>query len=338
MIRARNAGGTRRQFLLSTMLSTAAAVVAGTIAAPVFAQSNYPTKPIRLVVPFAAGGTTDLSARLVAEFAGRELGQTIVVDNKGGAGGSIGMEQVARSAPDGYTIGMATVSTHGSNPAVYPKLGYDPIKDFAPVTNVVAIPSIFAVHPSVPAKTMQEFVALAKANPGKYTFASPGAGSLGHVNIENFMSLAKIDLLHVPYKGAGLALNDAVAGQVNAITDNLSTTLPHVKSGRLRALALLGAQRSPQLPNVPTYAELGYKDMGEGGWFGIVAPAGTPQPIIDKLNAAIHKAMQNPEFKRKVEESGGTLMPTTPDQFKVQIQQAMARYARVAKTANIKLD
>ncbi len=338
MIRARNAGGTRRQFLLSTVLSTAAIATLAGMAAPAFAQSNYPSKPIRLVVPFAAGGTTDLSARLVAEFAGRELGQTIVVDNKGGAGGSIGMEQVARSAPDGYTIGMATVSTHGSNPAVYPKLGYDPIKDFAPVTNVVAIPSIFAVHPSVPAKTMQEFVALAKANPGKYTFASPGAGSLGHVNIENFMTLARIDLLHVPYKGAGLALNDAVAGQVNAITDNLSTTLPHVKSGRLRALAVLGAQRSAQLPNVPTYAELGYKDMGEGGWFGIVAPAGTPQPVVDKLNAAIHKAMQNPEFKRKVEESGGTLIPTTPDQFKAQIQQAIARYARVAKVANIKLD
>lgn len=248
------------------------------------------------------------------------------------------MEQVAKSDPDGYTIGMATVSTHGSNPAVYPKLKYDPIKDFAPVTNVVAIPSVFAVHPSVPAKTMQEFIALAKANPGKYTFASPGAGSLGHVNIENFMMLAHIDLLHVPYKGAGLALNDAVAGQVNAITDNLSSTLPHVKSGRLRALAVLGASRSPQLPGVPTYAELGYKDMGEGGWFGIVAPAGTSSAVVTRLNQAIHKAMQNPEFKRKVEESGGMLVPTTPDQFKVQIQQAMARYARVAKAANIKLD
>jgi len=338
MNRALPAFATRRRLMFSTMLSTAVAAFFGGVAMPAAAQSNYPNKPIRLVVPFAAGGTTDLSARLVAEYAGRELGQTIVVDNKGGAGGSIGMEQVARSAPDGYTIGMATVSTHGSNPAVYPKLGYDPIKDFAPVTNVAAVPSVFAVHPSVPAKNMQEFVALAKANPGKYTFASPGAGSLGHANIENFMMLAKIDLLHVPYKGAGLALNDALAGQVNAITDNLSTTLPHVKAGRLRALALLGAQRSPQLPNVPTYAELGYKDMGDGGWFGIVAPAGTPQPIVDKLNAAIHKAMLNPEFKRKIEESGGTLVPTTPDQFKAQIQQAMARYARVAKAANIKLD
>ena len=324
----------RRQLLLSGTTAAAALTFTG----GAFAQAAYPNRPIRLVVPFAAGGSTDLSARLVAEFAGRELGQPIVVENKGGAGGSVGMEQVAKSDPDGYTIGMATVSTHGSNPAVYPKLKYDPIKDFAPVTNVVAIPSVFAVHPSVPAKTMQEFVALAKAHPGKYTFASPGAGSLGHVNIENFMMLAHIELLHVPYKGAGLALNDAVAGQVNAITDNLSSTLPHVKSGRLRALAVLGASRSPQLPGVPTYAELGYKDMGEGGWFGIVAPAGTPPAVVMRLNQAIHKAMQNPEFKRKVEESGGTLVPTTPDQFKVQIQQAMARYARVARTANIKLD
>ncbi|MGY2489869.1 Bug family tripartite tricarboxylate transporter substrate binding protein [Cupriavidus sp. CP313] len=330
MVRARMS---RRQLLLS---GTAAATLA--FVGSACAQANYPTRPIRLIVPFAAGGSTDLSARLVAEFAGRELGQSIVVENKGGAGGSLGMEQVANAAPDGYTIGMATVSTHGSNPAVFPKLKYDPIKDFAPITNVVSMPSVFTVHPSVPAKTMQEFIALAKANPGKYSVASPGTGTLGHVNLENFQMLAKIELLHVPYKGAGLGLNDAVAGQVNAISDNLASALPHVKSGRLRALAVLGATRSPQLPNVPTYAELGYKEMGDGGWFGIVAPAGTPPAIVARLNQAILKAMQNPEFKRKVEESGGTLVPTTPEQFKAQIQQAIARYARVAKAANIQLD
>lgn len=320
------------------LLSCAAACAAVAFAGSANAQASYPSRPIRLIVPFAAGGSTDLSARLVAEFAGRELGQPIVVENKGGAGGAVGMEQVARAAPDGYTLGMATVSTHGTNPAVYPKLNYDPIKDFAPVTNVVAIPSVFAVHPSVPAKTMQEFIALAKANPGKYTLASPGTGSMGHVNLENFKMLAKIDLLHVPYKGAGLGLNDAVAGQVSAISDNLSSTLPHIKSGRLRPLAVLSAGRSPLLPNVPTYAELGFKEMGDGGWFGIVAPAGTPAAIVAKLNQAIHKAMLNPEFRRKIEDSGGTLVPTTPEQFKAQIQQTMARYARVAKAANIKLD
>ena len=338
MNRAHNAGGTRRQFLLSTMLSTAIVAVFAGGATSAVAQSGYPNKPIRLVVPFAAGGTTDLSARLVAEFAGRELGQTIVVDNKGGAGGSIGMEQVARAAPDGYTIGMATVSTHGSNPAVYPKLGYDPLKDFAPVTNVVAIPSVFAVHPSVPAKTMQEFVALAKANPGKYTFASPGAGSLGHVNIENFMTLAKIDLLHVPYKGAGLALNDAVAGQVNAITDNLSTTLPHVKSGRLRALAVLGAQRSAQLPNVPTYAELGYKDMGEGGWFGIVAPAGTPPAVVDKLADALKAVLTQDDVRARFAAQGFAATWTSPPDTGKFVAHEIDKWGKVVKASGATID
>jgi len=331
MIRARIS---RRQLMFSGAAAAATLVFAGSA----FGEAAYPNRPIRLIVPFAAGGSTDLTARLVAQFAGRELGQTIVVENKGGAGGSVGMEQVANAAPDGYTIGMATVSTHGTNPAVYPKLKYDPVKGFAPVTNVVAVPSVFMVHPSVPAKTMQEFIALAKANPGKYSVASPGTGSLGHVNLENFMMLARINLLHVPYKGAGLSLNDAVAGQVNAVSDNLSSALPHVKSGRLRALAVLGATRSPLLPNVPTYAELGFKEMGDGGWFGIVAPAGTSPAIVNRLNQAIHKAMQDPEFKRRVEESGGTLVPTTPEQFKAQIQQTIARYAHVAKAANINLD
>lgn len=304
-----------------------------------FAQSAYPSQTIRLVVPFAPGGSTDLAARLVAEYAGRELGQTIVVENKAGAGGSLGMEQVAKARPDGYTLGMATMSTHGSNPAVYAgKLKYDPVKDFVPVSNVAAAPSVFAVHPSVPAKTMQEFLALARAKPGEYSFASPGTGSLGHANIAHFMSLARIELLHVPYKGAGLAMNDALAGQVSAITDNLSSALPNIKSGRLRALAVLSGKRSPALPDVPTYGELGYPQMGEGGWFGIVAPAGTPRAIVEQLNRAIHKGMAQPEFLRKLEESGATPVQGTPEDFARQIQQALERYARVAKVSNISLD
>ena len=223
--------------------------LAGIIATLTFAgaarAADYPTRPIKLVVPFAAGGSTDIVARLVAEYAGRDLKQTIVVENKAGAGGSLGMEQVARSTPDGYTIGMATMSTHGSNPAVYRKMNYDPVKDFAPIGNVLAVPSIFAVNPQIPVKNMAEFVALAKASPDKYSFASPGVGSLGHVNIENFMMLAGMKLLHVPYRGAGPALNDVMGGQVDAITDNLSSTLPQVAGGKLRALAVLGAQRSP---------------------------------------------------------------------------------------------
>ncbi|ARP76255.1 Bug family tripartite tricarboxylate transporter substrate binding protein [Bordetella genomosp. 6] len=318
------------------------AVLAGLLAtvscsAPALA-ADFPARPIKLVVPFAAGGSTDIVARLVAEYAGRELKQTIVVENKAGAGGSLGMEQVARATPDGYTIGMATMSTHGSNPAVFRKLNYDPVKDFAPIANVLAVPSIFAINPGVPAQDMQAFVALAKAQPEKYSFASPGIGSLGHVNIENFMMLADMRLLHVPYRGAGPALNDVMGGQVDAITDNLSSTLPQVRGGKLRALAVLGLERSPLLPDVPTYKELGYPEMGTGGWFGLVAPAGTPPTVIERLNAAVRAAMNDAEFRRKAEEVGGTLMPTTPQEFQQQIDEALARYAKVAKAADIQAD
>jgi tripartite-type tricarboxylate transporter receptor subunit TctC len=324
----------KRLFLAS---AAAAAVLATGFAQ---AQAAYPDRPIKLVVPFAPGGSTDLAARLVAEFAGRELGQSIVVENKAGAGGSLGMEFVAKAKADGYTLGMATVSTHGANPAVYgSKLKYDPVKDFAPVTNVATTPSVFAVNPNrVGAKTMKEFIAQAQAQPKKFSFASPGTGSLGHANIEHLMHLAKMDLLHVPYKGAGQAMNDAVAGQVDAITDNLPSALPHIKGGKLRALAVLAEQRSPALPDVPTYGELGFPAMGGGGWFGIVAPAGTPQPVVAKLNAAIHKAMKNPEFVKKMDESGATLIPGTPAEFGKQIQQAMDRYRRVAEVADIRVD
>lgn len=322
-------------FLLRAALTvTAALVLSGA-----HAQTTYTNRPVKLIVPFAPGGSTDLAARLVAEYGSRELGQSIVVENKAGAGGSTGMEFVARSPADGYTLGMATVSTHGSNPAVYGnKLRYNAAKDFAPITNVATTPSVFAVHPSTPARTMKEFIALVQANPGKYSFASPGVGSLGHANIEHFMALAKMDLLHVPYKGAGQAMTDAMAGQVTAITDNLPSALPNIQNGKLRALAVLSEKRSPSLPDVPTYGELGFPQMGGGGWFGVVAPAGTPPEVVAKLNAAFHKAMKNPEFIKQMEQSGATLIPGTPEAFAQQIQQAMERYERVAKMAKISLD
>lgn len=302
------------------------------------AQENFPTRPITLVVPFPAGGSTDLAARLIAKYAGDELGQTIVVENRGGAGGSIGMNYLARSKPDGYTIGMATVSTHGSNPAVYSNLSYDPIKDFVPVSNVAAEPSVFMVHPSVPAKTMKEFMDMARANPGKISFASPGQGSLGHVNIENFMMQTGIKLLHVPYKGAGPALNDAMSGQVNAITNNLGSSMAHIKKDKLRPLAVLATKRSPDLPDVPTYTEMGIKNMTEAGWFGIVAPAGTPPEVVNKLSLAVQKATRTPEFIKKLTDTGGTPIGNTPEEFGAQIKDALARYAEVVKKANIKLD
>lgn len=306
----------------------------------VYAQTSaYPDHPIRLVVPFTAGGSTDIAARVIAEFAGRELKQPIVVDNRGGAGGSVGMEQVAHAAPDGYTLGMATMSTHGSNPAAYgSKLKYNALRDFAPITNVATVPTVFMVNASVPAKNMIEFIALAKANPGKYTFATPGTGSLGHANMEYFQHLAKIQLLHVPYKGAGAALTDALSGQIDIFSDNLPSALPHIKDGKLRPLALNGEKRSPLLPNIPAFAELGFKEISAGSWFGIVAPAGTPPVIVAKLNEAIHKAMRQPEFLKRMDEVGATPLPTTPEQFTNQIRQAIARYEYVAKVAKISID
>lgn len=326
--------------LRRTLLSTLAACAAAAAFAPLAnAQAgDYPNRPIKLIVPFAPGGSTDMVARMLADKMTQVLGQPVVVDNKGGAGGSIGADAIAKSAPDGYTIGMATVSTHGANPAIYAKLPYNAVKDFAPITNVMSVPSVFVVHPSVPAKTMQEFIALAKAKPGKYTFASPGTGSLGHANIENFMNLAGIELLHIPYKGAGQAITDALGGQVDSMTDNLPSTLSNIQSGKLRPLAVLALKRSPVLPDVPTYTELGYPGMGDGGWFGLVAPAGTPKPIIDKLNAAAHKVMAMPDYVEKQKGISGESMANTPEQFAKQIQAAIERYTAVAKRADIRLN
>lgn len=320
-------------------LQSLACVAAMVSVGSALGQAAFPTQALKLVVPFPPGGSTDLAARIVAEYGGRELGQPIVVENRAGVGGSLGMEYVAKAKADGYTLGMATVSTHGANPAVYgSRLRYDPVKDFSPVTNVATTPSVFAVNPRLPAQDMNQFLSMARANPGKYSFGSPGNGSLGHANIEHFAALAKIKLLHIPYKGAGPAMNDALGGQIDAITDNLPSALPHIKAGKLRALAVLSDKRSPALPDVPTYGELGYPQMGSGGWFGIVAPAGTPPEVIAKLNQALHKAMKHPELVRKMEDMGATLIPGTPVEFAQQIQQAMARYARVAELANIKAE
>ncbi len=325
-----------RRNLLCTLAVCAAAAALAPLA---HAQAgDYPNRPIKLIVPFAPGGSTDIVARLLADKMGQILGKAVVVDNKGGAGGSIGADAIAKSAPDGYTIGMATVSTHGANPAIYARLPYDPVKDFAPITNVMSVPSVFVVHPSVPAKSMKEFVALAKAEPGKYSFATPGAGSLGHANMENFMNLAGIQLLHIPYKGSGQAITDALAGQVNSMTDNLPSMLPNIQSGKLRPLAVLALKRSPMLPDVPTYGELGYPGMGDGGWFGLVAPAGTPKDIVARLNAAAHKAMAMPDYLDKQRDISGESMANTPDEFTRQIQAAIARYTAVAKRANIKIN
>ena len=321
-----------------TLKMKIALALACIVALPAAQAQGFPARPIKLVVPFPAGGSTDMVARLLAERMGPLLGQPVLVDNRGGGGGTLGAEAVAKAAPDGHTLLMATVSTHGASPAVYKKLPYDPVKDFQPITNVMSVPSVLVVHPKVPARTLKEFMALAKASPGKLTFASPGNGSLGHANVENFAHLAGIELLHVPYKGGGPALNDALAGQVDALTDNLPSALPHIQSGKLRALAVLAPQRSKLLPDIPTYRESGFEDMAEGGWFGLLAPAGTPAAVVKTLMQAAHKAMDDAGYKARADSIGGVPMANTPDEFALQIKVALARYERVAKVARIQPD
>ena len=323
---------------MTIKLFSALALLLLQLVVPVAYSQVFPQKPVKLIVPFPAGGSTDMVARLLADRMGPLLGQSVVVENRGGVGGVLGAEAVAKAPADGYTILMGTVSTHGASPAIYKKIPYDAVKDFEPITNVLSVPSVLMVHPKVPAQSLQEFIALARAAPGKYAYASPGNGSLGHANVENFTQLAGIQLLHVPYKGAGPALNDALSGQVDALTDNLPTSLPHIQAGRLRAIAVLSPQRSKLLPNVPTYREAGFTEMDEGGWFGLLAPAKTPKPIINKLMEAAHVAMQDPAFKARSESIDGIPMANTPEQFGQQIARALARYQRIAKTANIQAD
>ncbi|VFR21720.1 Tricarboxylate transport protein TctC [plant metagenome] len=317
----------------------AAALTASVFSGAAVAADNYPNKPIRLVVPFPAGGTTDLVGRLYADKLGQALGQTVVVENKGGAGGSIGSSYVASAAPDGYTLGLATVSTHGINPAVYPKLPFDVLKDFTPISNLAAVPNIMTVNPNrVAARNMADFVKAAKAEPGKYTYASAGNGSVSHMMGELFKSASGTDLMHVPYRGVGPALNDALAGQVDVMYDNLPSTLPHVQAGKLIALAVATPKRVAALPDVPTFAEVGLAPVNDPSWFGLVAPANLPKEILDKLSAAVKQAAADPAVKERLVSLGAEPVGNSPDAFAKQIADEVEKNKRIAKTANIKID
>jgi tripartite-type tricarboxylate transporter receptor subunit TctC len=299
---------------------------------------SYPNKPIRLIVPFAAGGTTDIVARAVSDGLGRELGQPVVVENRGGGGGAIGADALAKSAPDGYTLGIATVSTMATNPATNPKNPYDPLKDFAPITNLVNVPNVLTVNPKVPAKTLKEFVAMLKANPGKYSYASAGKGSISHLDGELFKDITKTDMVHIPYRGSGPALNDTLAGQVNAQFDNLPSSMPHIQAGKLRALAVAAPKRVEGLPDVPTFAEAGMKDMNNMAWYGLVAPAGTPAAIITRVHDAAVKALQDPNVKRRLADSGAYTDGNTPAQYAAQIKRELDLRKKIARDQNITLE
>ena len=301
------------------------------------AQANYPNKPIRLLVPFAAGGTTDLIARVIAEPLSKELGQSVVVENKGG-GGSIGAAETARAKPDGYNLGIATVSTTATNPAINPKIPYNVATDFTPIVNIAATPNIIAVNPKFVSKDYKSFLAEIKNNPGKYSYATPGQGSITHLMMEMFKLETKTDITHVPYRGSGPALNDVVAGQVPMIFDNFPSTLPFVKEKRLTAIVVAAPQRLAVLPDVPTFKEMGLPQVNRMAYYGIVGPKNLPKEVVDKINAAVRKTLEDPAVKKRIEETGSLIVGNTPDQFTAQIKAEYAVYKDVVAKQKLTLE
>jgi tripartite-type tricarboxylate transporter receptor subunit TctC len=309
------------------------------VAAPLWAAAQgYPTKPVRLIVPFAPGGTTDIVARIVGERMSAALGQQVLVENKAGAGGSIGALEVAKAAPDGYVLGMATVSTTAANPAINPRIGYNPITDFVPIINLAATPNVIAVNPSFPAKDYKTFLNELKSKPGKYSYASSGTGGIGHLQTELFKNLSGTFITHIPYRGAGPALNDTVAGQVPMIFDNMPSALPFIKDGRLVAIVVAAPQRLAALPNVPTFKEVGLEPVNRMAYYGIYAPKGTPKEVVDKVSAAAKKALEDANVRRRIEETGSLVVANSPAEFADQIKAEFEIYKKVVQMQNLKLE
>jgi len=319
---------------LAGLTVSAMLVVPGAAAA---AQS-YPNKPVRVIVPFAPGGSTDIIARLVGERMGRELGQPFVIENRGGGGGAIGAGEAARAAPDGYTLSIATVSTMAINPACNPKLGYDPLKDFQPVTNFAHTANVLAVNPKVPAKDFKEFLALAKKEPGKFSFATSGTCSINHFLGELFQLGTGAKIVHIPYRGSGPAIADVVGGQVQMLFDNLPSSMPNIQAGKLKALAVAWDKRVDGLPDVPTFKELGLPLMNDPAWYGLLAPAGTPADIINKLRDAAVKVLSDPQVKDTLAKQGAAAVGNTPAEFRIEIEKELNKAKDVVKKQNIKLE
>ncbi|MBB4191593.1 tripartite-type tricarboxylate transporter receptor subunit TctC [Rhizobium aethiopicum] len=300
--------------------------------------ADFPDRAITMVVPFAAGGSTDVVARIVAQKMSEDLGQQVIVQNVAGAGGNLGAGNVARAEPDGYTILMGTVATHALNPLILKSTPYDPEKDFAPVSLLVVVPNVLVVNPELPAKTVPELIALLKAEPDKYSYASSGNGTPLHLSGELFKSMAGVSMQHIPYKGAGPALNDVIGNQVPIMFDNLPSSSSHIKAGTLRALAVTTAERAPSFPDVPTIAESGIPGYETYTWNALFAPANTPSEVVTRLNASANKALKDPAVAERMKEFSATIVGSTPEELAAHVKAELAKWGPVVKGANIQME
>jgi tripartite-type tricarboxylate transporter receptor subunit TctC len=299
---------------------------------------TFPAKPIRIIVPFPAGGGADLWARLIAQKLTESWGQNIIVDNRGGASGIIGTELAAKAPPDGYTLLMGTTGTHATNPVVFSKLPYDPVRDFAPITNFVDTPFMLVAHPSIPAKSVKELIDLTKTRPGQLTYASFGNGSSAHLAGELFKAIAKIAIVHVPYRGGAPAMTDLLGGQVSMMFNSLPAIVPHIKVARLRGIAIAAAQRANGLPNIPTFAEEGLPPVEAGSWYGVFAPGGTPAPVIEKLHSEIARLLTLSDIQQRLVTEGADAIGNAPEQFSAQLERDIAKWGKVARDSGIRAE
>lgn len=299
---------------------------------------TYPTKPIKLLVPFAPGGTTDIIARVIADPLGRELGQTVIVENKGGGGGVIGAQETARAAPDGYSLGIATVSTTATNPAINPKIPYNTLTDFTPIINVAATPNVLAVNPKFGPTDYKGFIDTLKTSQGKFSYASSGTGGIQHMLMELFKNLTGTFITHIPYRGAGPALNDTVAGQVPMILDNLPSALPFIKDKRLLPIAVAAPQRLDVLPDVPTFKEVGLEPVNRMAFYGILGPKDMPKEVVDKISAATKKVLQDPAVRKRIEDTGSLIVGNSPEEFAKQIKDEYELYRKVVAQQKLSLE